>query len=195
MTNKLSIRNIDLNAVSFIKGIVVSFPLIGERPVMNHFNRGAVYPGSFDPITKGHVDLVKRLSCFFNPLVLLVSTSASKQYLFSLKERVDLARVCLKNIKGVQVSSCEGLTVEYMKKKSIKMIIRGVRAVSDFEYELTMAGANKQLWPECETFIAFTRPEYTHLSSQVVKEIALHGGDLSNWIPKPVAQAIKKKYN
>ena len=156
-------------------------------------NRGAVYPGSFDPITKGHVDLVKRLSCFFQPLILLVSTSASKRYLFSLKERVNLARMCLKDIKGVKVSSCEGLTVEYMKKHSIRIIIRGVRAVSDFEYELTMAGANKQLWLECETFIAFTRPEYTHLSSQVVKEIALHGGDLSDWIPEPVAQAIKQK--
>ena len=158
-------------------------------------SRGAVYPGSFDPITKGHVDLVKRLSCFFNPLILLVSTSASKSYLFSLMERVDLAQICLKDIEGVQVSSCEDLTVEYMKKQGISIIIRGVRAVSDFEYELTMAGANKQLWPECETFIAFTRPEYTHLSSQVVKEIALHGGDLSNWIPEPVAQAIKKKFS
>ncbi len=157
-------------------------------------SRGAVYPGSFDPITKGHVDLVQRLSCFFNPLVLLVSTSASKEYLFSLEERVQLARLCLKDIKGVNVSSFGGLTVEYMKQQGIKAIIRGVRAVSDFEYELTMAGANKQLWTECETFIAFTRPEYTHLSSQVVKEIALHGGDLSDWIPEPVAKAINKKY-
>ncbi len=158
-------------------------------------NRKAVYPGSFDPITKGHVDLVQRLSRFFNPLVLLVSTSASKQYLFSLEERVVLAQACLQDIKGVKVASYNGLTVEYAKKHDIKVIIRGVRAVSDFEYELTMAAANKQLFKECETFIAFTRPEYTHLSSQVVKEIASHGEDLSDWIPKPVALALKKKFN
>jgi len=156
-------------------------------------NRKAIYPGSFDPITKGHVDLVKRLSCFFDPLVLLVSTSASKKYLFSLKERVALARTCLKDIKRVQVASYSGLTVEYAKKHDIKVIIRGVRAVSDFEYELTMAAANKQLFKDCETFIAFTQPEYTHLSSQVVKEIAKHGGDLTDWIPNPVAKALKKK--
>ena len=157
-------------------------------------NLSAIYPGSFDPITRGHVDLVQRLSCFFNPLVLLVSTSASKKYLFSLKERVTLAQACLKNIKQVEVVSYNGLTVEYAKKRNIKIIIRGVRAVSDFEYELTMAAANKQLFGECETFIAFTQPEYTHLSSQVVKEIASHGGDLSDWIPDPVARALKKKF-
>lgn len=154
----------------------------------------AIYPGSFDPITKGHVDLVKRLSFFFDPLVLLVSTSASKKYLFSLMERVRLARECLKGLKQVKVDYCKGMTVEYAKKNGIKVIIRGVRAVSDFEYELTMAAANKQLFKECETFIAFTRPEYTHLSSQVVKEIAIHGGDLSDWIPQPVATALKKKF-
>ena len=154
----------------------------------------AIYPGSFDPITKGHVDLVERLSCFFDPLVLLVSTSASKKYLFSLKERVELARTCLSGMKRVKVVSYNGMTVEYAKKCGIKIIIRGVRAVSDFEYELTMAAANKQLFSDCETFIAFTQPEYTHLSSQVVKEIASHGGDLSDWIPDPVAQALKEKF-
>ena len=158
-------------------------------------NKKAVYPGSFDPITKGHVDLVKRLSYFFDPLILLVSTSASKEYLFSLEERVKLAQLCLGNIERVKVDFFSGMTVEYAKKNNIQVIIRGVRAVSDFEYELTMAAANKQLFPECETFIAFTRPEYTHLSSQVVKEIASHGGDLSDWIPLPVAQALKEKFN
>ena len=154
----------------------------------------AIYPGSFDPITKGHVDLVKRLSYFFNPLVLLVSTSASKKYLFSLKERVKLAQACLSEIKQVQVVSYNGMTVEYAQSRGIKIIIRGVRAVSDFEYELTMAAANKQLFSDCETFIAFTQPEYTHLSSQVVKEIAAYGGDLSDWIPDPVARALRKKF-
>ena len=162
----------------------------------NTKNLHAIYPGSFDPITRGHVDLVKRLSYFFNPLVLLVSISADKKYLFSLQERVQLAEECLKDIKGVQVVAHEGLTVDYAQKQGIKTIIRGVRAVSDFEYELTMAAANKQLFPECETFIAFTRPEYIHLSSQVVKEIATHGGegDLKEWIPDVVIRALGKKF-
>ncbi len=154
----------------------------------------AIYPGSFDPITNGHVDLVKRLAGLFDMLVLLVSTSTEKKYLFSLKERVHLARKCLKDVQNVKVVSDSGLTAEYAKANNIKVIIRGVRAVSDFEYELTMASANKQLFGECETFIAFTRPEYTHLSSQVVKEIAKHGGDLSKWIPEPVARALTKKF-
>ena len=154
----------------------------------------AIYPGSFDPITNGHVDLVKRLAGLFDMLVLLVSTSTEKKYLFSLKERVDLARKCLKDVQNVKVVSHNGLTSEYAKANNIKMIVRGVRAVSDFEYELTMASANKQLFGECETFIAFTRPEYTHLSSQVVKEIAKHGGGLSDWIPEPVVKALTKKF-
>ena len=153
----------------------------------------AIYPGSFDPITKGHVDLAQRLSHFFKPLILLVSTSYHKKYLFSLNQRLSLARACLKNIKNVEVDSYKGLTSEYAKKHNVKVIIRGVRAVSDFEYELTMASANKQLFKECETFIAFTKPEYTHLSSQVIKEIAGHGQDLSDWIPDPVVKALKQK--
>ena len=153
----------------------------------------AVYPGSFDPITKGHIDLVKRLSGLFDTLVVLVSTFSKKKYLFSLPERLDIVSRCLKNIPRVKVCSNDGLTVDYMRRNQIQIIIRGVRAVSDFEYELTMAAANKQLFNDCETFIAFTRPEYTHLSSRVIKDIALHGGDLSQWIPEIVVQALKNK--
>lgn len=159
------------------------------------FNKlAAIYPGSFDPITNGHVDLIKRLSLLFEPIVVLVSVSYTKNNLFSLEERLHLIQSCLQNISHLKVCAWEGLTVEYARQNGIKTIIRGVRAVSDFEYELTMAAANKKLFPECETFIAFTRPEFTHLSSQVVKEIASHGGDLSDWIPKPVQQALKNKF-
>ena len=153
----------------------------------------AVYPGSFDPITNGHIDLIKRISKLFDTLVVLVSTFSKKQYLFSLKQRVNLVNTCLKDIPHVQICANDGLTVNYMQQNNISIIIRGVRAVSDFEYELTLAAANKQLFNACETFIAFTRPEYTHLSSQVIKDIALHGGDLSKWIPDIVAKALKKK--
>lgn len=155
----------------------------------------AVYPGSFDPITKGHIDLVKRLSVFFKPLVVLVSTSSNKQYLFSLKERLKLVKECLKDLKNVKVTSYKGLTIEYMKEQSIQVIIRGVRTASDFDYELTVAAANKKLFPDCETFIVFTRPEYRYLSSQVVKEIALYDKSkkLNDWIPLPVQKALKDK--
>ena len=161
---------------------------------MNFKRMSAIYPGSFDPITNGHVDLIKRLSDLFEHLVVLVSVSYKKNYLFSLNERQELILSCLKGVSRVEVCSHNGMTVEYARKNRIRTIIRGVRAVSDFEYELTMAAANKKLFPECETFIAFTRPEYTHLSSQVVKEIASHGGDLSNWLPEPVEKALKNKF-
>ena len=160
---------------------------------VNEGSLRAVYPGSFDPITNGHIDLIERLNPFFKPLVVLVSTSSNKQYLFSLKERLNLVKECLKNVENVEVTSYQGLTIEYMKKQAIRVIIRGVRTSADFDYELTVAAANKKLFPDCETFIAFTRPEYRYLSSQVVKEIAIHdkGEKLNDWIPLPVQQALK----
>ena len=168
--------------------------LMPSRPLSKTRGLSAIYPGSFDPITNGHIDLIKRLSALFDSLVVLTASFSEKKYLFSLKERLHIARACLKNIPKVKVDSCEGLTVDYMRRQNIQVIIRGVRAVSDFEYELTMAAANKQLFKKCETFIAFARPEYTHLSSQVVKDIARHGGDLSQWLPQPVQTALHKKF-
>ncbi len=153
----------------------------------------AVYPGSFDPITNGHIDLVKRLSGFFDPLIVLISTFSEKSYLFSLSERLKLTKTCLKDIPHVRVCSYNGLTVNYMKQEGIQVIVRGIRTVSDFEYELTLSMANKQLFKNCETFIAFTGPEYAHLSSRVVKDIARHGGDLRQWTPPAVVRALKKK--
>ncbi len=160
---------------------------------MNKQNFKAVYPGSFDPITNGHIDLVKRLSKVFDTLVVLVATFSGKKYLLSLTERLKIAKACLSSIPKVEVCSYDGLTVDYMRQRNIKIIIRGIRAVSDFEYELTLAGANKQLFNACETFIAFASPEYTHLSSRVVKDIVLHGGDLSKWLPPQVQSTLKEK--
>ena len=150
----------------------------------------AIYPGSFDPITKGHVDLVERLSCFFDPLVLLVSTSASKNYLFSLQERVKLARVCLSGIKRVKVVSYNGMTVEYAKKSGIRIIIRGVRAVSDFEYELQMGYANSSINDKLETLYLMPTLENAFVSSTIVREIIRFDGKFQHLVPKEVLECM-----
>lgn len=153
----------------------------------------AVFPGSFDPITQGHIDLIKRFSIHFNPLIVLVSQSASKKNLFSLKERTHLAHICLKNIPKVKVVPYNGLTTEYIKKQDIRIIIRGVRTILDFEYERAMAEANKKLFPKCETLITFTKPEYAYLSSRLIKEMAIHGSYIKQGISDSVIQALKNK--
>ncbi len=154
----------------------------------------AIYPGSFDPITKGHIALIDRLKVFFDPLIVLVTTAFQKEYLFSLKERLELVQLSLKNAEHIQVSSYEGLTVDYARKHDIQVIIRGIRCASDFEHEMKMAMANKKLFPDCETFVVFTHPEYIHLSSQIVKDLASHNRDLSEWVPQPVSDYLKNKF-
>ena len=153
----------------------------------------ALYPGSFDPVTYGHLDLIERLSRFYSPFVVLAAKSPWKTYYFSFEERVSLLKECLKGFSCVEVDSCSGLVVEYAKKHDIRVFIRGVRAVSDFEYEMDMANNNKTLYPESETLIAFTQSKYTHFSSKMVQELAVNGADISHLVPPNVHQAILKK--
>ena len=153
----------------------------------------ALYPGSFDPVTYGHLDLIERLSCFYSPFVVLAARSPWKTYYFSVKERVSLLKECLKGFSSVEVDSCSGLVVEYAKRRDIHVFIRGVRAVSDFEYEMDMANNNKTLYPKSETLIAFTRSKYAHFSSKMVQELAVNGADVSHLVPANVHQAILKK--
>ena len=153
----------------------------------------AVYPGSFDPMTIGHVDIIHRLAPLYKELVVLIASSSAKNYLFSPQERAVLAEDCLKDIKNVRVEVFEGLTVDYAKKMSATVIIRGLRAVADFEYEMAMANMNKKLNDDVETMITFARPEYNYISSRMVKEVAINGGDLEGLVPKVVVEAIKKK--
>jgi len=151
----------------------------------------AIYPGSFDPITLGHIDIIRRIQPLFSELEVVVANSQRKQYMFSLSEREQLIRENLP--KGVTISTCEGLITDYAEKIGAQVIVRGLRAISDFEYEFAMFNMNKKLKEKIETMIVFTRPEYSFVASHMVKEVAHHDGDLSNLVPPNVIQALKKK--
>lgn len=153
----------------------------------------AVYPGSFDPITLGHVDIIQRISHLYDQTVVLISQSATKASLFTVEERKELIERCLSQFKNVKVDIHEGLTVDYMKKNNSKVIVRGLRAVVDFEYELTMANMNKMLAPDIETLLVFADPKYYFISSRGVKEVAQHGGSLVGLVPELVAEALINK--
>lgn len=156
--------------------------------------RRAIYPGSFDPIHLGHLDIIERVSKQFDELVVLVSDSTSKTYLFSATDRMNLVKKELSHLKNVKVDSFSGLTVDYAKKKDAQVIIRGLRAVVDFEYEMTMSSMNQKLNDQIETMLVFARPEFYYYSSRGVKEIASHGGDLSGLVSPSVMQALHQTF-
>ena len=153
----------------------------------------AVYPGSFDPITLGHVDIIQRISLLYDETVVLISQSTAKSAMFTVPERKQLIEQTLSHLKNVKVDIHEGLTVDYMKRNNSKVIVRGLRAVVDFEYELTMANMNKILAPEIETLLVFADPKYYFISSRGVKEVAQYGGELHGLVPDLVATALTKK--
>lgn len=149
----------------------------------------AIYPGSFDPITLGHIDIIRRIQPLFSELEVVVANSTRKQYLFSLEERVELIGENLPD--RVKIAKCEGLIVDYAKATGARVIVRGLRAISDFEYEFAMFNMNKKLKEDIETMIVFTRPEYSFVASHMVKEVAYHDGDLTNLVPPNVIEALK----
>ena len=153
----------------------------------------AIYPGSFDPITLGHIDIIRRIHPLFDELVVVVANSERKQYWFSLEERVELIRESVKDLKGTKIEGVDGLITDYAHKVKAQVIVRGLRAVSDFEYEIAMANMNRKLKDTVETMIVFARPEYSFVASQMVKEVALHGGDLKGLVPANVSAALKKR--
>lgn len=153
----------------------------------------AVYPGSFDPITVGHIDIIHRISHIFDQVIVLVAESDQKNYMFTAQERMDfLKREIGKNSK-IEVDLFQGLTVDYMKKRKAHVIVRGLRAVADFEYEGTLASMNHRLAPEIETFMIFSRPEYYFISSRGVKEVARNGGDLTGLVPDFIVPKLIEK--
>jgi len=154
----------------------------------------AVYPGSFDPITSGHVGIIERGLCVFDKLVVAIAANTRKQPLFSVEERIDLIGRCFEGNDRVEVDSFGGLTVDYVKSRGAKVILRGLRAVADFEYELQMANLNRKLGPGVETLFMMTGEEYFFVSSQNVKEIGLLGGDIQGLVPPVVEEAVRARF-
>ena len=152
----------------------------------------AIYPGSFDPITNGHLDIVKRAAKLFDKVIVSVIRNPSKRAQYTLTERVQMIKSSLKGIKNVTVDSFDGLLVSYAKKKKANVIVRGLRAVSDFDYEFQMALTNRKMVPEIETLFFMTDYKYSYLSSSFVKEIARLGGKVSELVPGPVAKKLHK---
>lgn len=159
----------------------------------NSMLKVAVYPGSFDPVTNGHLDIITRASKLFDKLIVGVLYNPNKHSLFTFEERVSILKECVKELGNVEIDSFSGLLIDYCKEKNISSIIRGLRAVSDFEYELQMAQMNRQLDSEVETVILTTSTQYSFLSSSLIKEVARFKGDVSNLVPDIVQVELHKK--
>ena len=155
----------------------------------------AVYPGSFDPVTLGHLDIIKRASLMFDELIVAVMCNSAKSPLFSLDERVKMLEESVKDLDNVRIESFNGLLIDYCKSKDIRIVIRGLRAITDFEYELQIAQTNKELsHHQVDTVFLTTSLEYSYLSSSVVKEIASYNGDITPCVSEFVGDALYKKY-
>jgi len=155
---------------------------------------GVMYPGTFDPITRGHEDLVRRAAVLFDRVVIAIAASPDKTPLFSLEERVDLANHVLEGIPGMSVTGYEGLTVDFAREHNLRAILRGLRAVSDFEYEFQLATMNRHLTDQVETVFLTPTEHFTFVSSSLMREIAKLGGDVSPFVHPIVAQRLKAKF-
>ena len=153
----------------------------------------AMYPGTFDPITLGHEDLVRRASRLFDRVVVAVAANPGKEPMFSLDERVALAKTVLKDFDGVEVTGYEGLTVNFAKEHGLRVIVRGLRAISDFEYEFQLANMNRHLTDEVETAFLTPTETYTYISSSLVREIASLGGDISEFVSPAIKKALLER--
>jgi len=155
----------------------------------------AVYPGSFDPITNGHLDIIERSAKLFDKVIVAASVNAGKNPLFTMEERVELLKGVLGQYPNVEVDSFNGLTVEYVANRGAQVIIRGLRAISDFDNEFKMAVTNKKLQPNVETMFMMSKAHYSFLSSSLIKEIASYGGCIKEFVPELVEQALRLKFN
>lgn len=155
----------------------------------------AIYPGSFDPVTLGHADVIERASKLADTLVVAVLKNSSKSPLFSEEERVNMLKMITKDIPNVEIKSFDGFLVEFAKEENANGIIRGLRAITDFEYELQMAQTNRVLNDEVDTLFLTTCIDYSYLSSSIVREVASLGGDISKFVPSCVVDLVYEKYN
>lgn len=156
--------------------------------------RRVLCPGSFDPITNGHVDIIERAAAIFDECIVAIFRNAAKSPLFDVAERVELCRLSLAHLPNVRVEESDGLLADYAKSRGVTALAKGLRVVSDFEYEVQMAHMNKRLAPEVETIFLVARPEHAFLSSSIVKDVARFGGDVSGLVPEPVRRALEAKF-
>ena len=157
--------------------------------------RRAIYPGSFDPVTNGHLDVIERARKLFDEVIVAVAHNDEKEPLFSLRERLDLLEETAGRIGNVRIAQFDGLLVEFAATQQAQAVIRGLRAVSDFEFEFQMALMNRKLEDSVETIFLMPKEEYTYLSSRIIKEIARLGGDISSFVPALVAKALTRKFS
>ncbi|MFB4162551.1 pantetheine-phosphate adenylyltransferase [Alteribacillus sp. JSM 102045] len=155
----------------------------------------AVYPGSFDPVTNGHIDIIERSAKVFDKVVVAVLHNRNKVPLFSVEERVAMLEASISYIPNTEVDSFNGLLIDYIRAKNAKTIVRGLRAVSDFEYEMQAASINRKLDPDIETFFMMTNNQYSYLSSSIVKEVAKYEANVQDLVPSVVQKAIREKYS
>jgi pantetheine-phosphate adenylyltransferase len=156
-------------------------------------NNRAVYPGTFDPITLGHEDLIRRASRLFDTLIVAVADSGAKRPFFTLDERVEMARESLNNVKNVEVVGFSGLLMQFVQEHNARVVIRGLRAVSDFEYEFQLAGMNRGMYPDVETLFLTPGEQYMFISATIVREISVLGGDVSKFVAPHVVKLLKAK--
>ncbi len=155
----------------------------------------AIYPGSFDPITNGHLDIIKRARFLFDKIVIAINDNPLKPFLFTASERVEMIKEIISDPSGIEVESFRGLLVRYAEKKGSRFIVRGLRALSDFEYEFQMDLMNRKLNPQIETVYLMTRQSYSYLSSSIIKEIIQLGGDTPSLIPDSVRKRLQEKFS
>ena len=156
-------------------------------------NNKAVYPGTFDPITLGHEDLIRRASRLFDTLIVAIADSGAKRPFFTRDERVEMAREALKYLRNVEVVGFSGLLMKFVQEHNARVVIRGLRAVSDFEYEFQLAGMNRGMYPDIETLFLTPGEQYMFISATIVREISVLGGDVSKFVAPHVARLLKAK--
>ncbi|MGN0466291.1 MAG: pantetheine-phosphate adenylyltransferase [Lachnospiraceae bacterium] len=155
----------------------------------------AIYPGSFDPVTLGHLDMIERVAKVFDKLIIGILVNKNKTPLFSVEEKIEMLKEVTKHLPNIEIMAFEGLLIEFAKQQKASVIVRGLRGVTDFEYELQMAQGNQQFCQEVETMFLTTSAKYSYISSSMVKEIAHFGGDVEGFVPDYVKEKIKEKYH
>jgi pantetheine-phosphate adenylyltransferase len=155
----------------------------------------AIYPGTFDPITNGHIDVIERALKIFDKVIVVIARNPKKQTLFAEEERIELIRESLKHLANIEVTATEKLTVEFARSVNANAIIRGIRAVSDFEYEFQIALMNRKLCPDVTTIFLMPNEKFTYLNSSIIRELAQYGADISDFVPPCVEKKLKEKFS